>query len=68
MQCADDFLPEEGSTIVTGRGRETGGQTFINVGDLLSRLMGTVVSDYTAHQSEGAYTVWLLPLKPGDRY
>ena len=68
MRCAADFLPREGSTIVTGRGQETGGQNFIKVGDLLSRLMGTVVSHYTAHQGDGAYSVWLLPLKPGDRY
>ena len=68
MRCAVDFLPVEGSTIVTSRGLKTGGQTFIKVGELLLRLSGTVVSHYTAHQTSAAYAVWVLPLKPSTRY
>jgi len=54
---------------VTGRGQGTGGRTFIEVGQMLFRLLGTVVSRYTAHQDWGAYTVWLLcPSKANRRY
>ena len=58
--CVLEFLPGEGNTVVTGRGRGTGGRTFIEVGQVLFRLLGTVVSRYTAHQDWGAHTVWLL--------
>ncbi|DBA96028.1 TPA: hypothetical protein ACH3X1_001529 [Trebouxia sp. C0004] len=64
-----EFLPGEGNTVVTGRGLRTGGRTFMEVGQMLHRLLGTVVSRYTAHEDCGAYTVWLLcPSKADRRY
>ncbi|KAL0020774.1 hypothetical protein WJX77_012316 [Trebouxia sp. C0004] len=62
-----EFLPGEGNTVVTGRGLRTGGRTFMEVGQMLHRLLGTVVSRYTAHEDCGAYTVWLLCPSKADR-
>ena len=56
---ADDFLPGEGNTIETGRGLRTGGRSLSEVGQMLFRLLGTMVACYTAHEDDGAYTVWL---------
>ncbi len=65
--CVVEFLPGEGNTIVTGRGLRTGGRTFMEVGQMLFRLLGTVVACYTAHEDCGAYTVWLLCPSKADR-
>ncbi|DBA66671.1 TPA: hypothetical protein ACH3X2_002181 [Trebouxia sp. C0005] len=63
-----EFLPGEGTTIVTGRGLRTGSRTFIEVGQMLFRLLGIVVSHYTAHEDCGAYTARLLcPSKANRR-
>lgn len=64
--CAGPYLPGAGLTLVTGRGTSTGSKTFLAVGKLLSSLMGTVVSGYVAHDSCGAYTVWLLHPPDGE--
>ncbi|DBA66669.1 TPA: Glutathione S-transferase 2 [Trebouxia sp. C0005] len=64
--CTDDFLPGEGNTIETGRGLRTGGRSLSEVGQMLFRLLGTMVACYTAHEDGGAYTVWLpCPSKGG---
>ncbi|DBA75947.1 TPA: hypothetical protein ACH3X2_008882 [Trebouxia sp. C0005] len=66
--CVDEFLPGEGTTIVTGRGLRTGSRTFIEVGQMLFRLLGIVVSHYTAHEDCGAYTAWLLCPSKANRW
>ncbi|DBA76043.1 TPA: hypothetical protein ACH3X2_008880 [Trebouxia sp. C0005] len=64
-----DFLPGEGNTIETGSGLRTGGRSFFEVGQMLFRLLGTMVACYTAHEDDGAYTVWLLcPSKATRRH
>ena len=65
--CVVEFLPGEGKKIVTGRGLRTGGRTFMEVGQMLFRLLSTVVACYTAHEDCGAYTVWLLCPSKADR-
>ena len=61
MACpiAVPIVPEEGATVVTGKGD---GRTFAAVGNALQQLKGQgLIREYEAHRSRAAYTFHIIP-------